>query len=117
MITILFIYSKYYEDGIGVTPDFPLALEYFGKAASKGYQPAAEKLNRPLADGSRRQKLKKENALNGKYLTMVASDPKVKQDDDDDDEIVVNMQYTRKSTGGKNSNSNANNSNNICTIQ
>jgi TPR repeat protein len=39
---------QYYEDGVGVLPNFPLALEYFGKAASKGYQPAAHKLNRPI---------------------------------------------------------------------
>lgn len=31
-------------------PNFPLALEYYGKAASKGFLPAAEKLNRPIND-------------------------------------------------------------------
>lgn len=88
-----------------MTPDFPLALEYFGKAASKGYQPAAEKLNRPLADGSRRSKKgpldKKQN-----YLTVVISDPKVKRDDDDDDDNdeLNKKHYTREQ-------------NNICTIQ
>ncbi|GAA5805837.1 hypothetical protein HPULCUR_011363 [Helicostylum pulchrum] len=100
-----YVLGKYYEDGIGVTPDFPLALEYFGKAASKGYQPAAEKLNRPLADGSRRSKKgpldKKQN-----YLTVVISDPKVKRDDDDDDynDELNKKHYTREQ-------------NNICTIQ
>lgn len=88
-----------------MTPDFPLALEYFGKAASKGYQPAAEKLNRPLADGTRRR-LKK-NALDKKenYLTVVVSDPKVKRDDDDDDDTLKN------NTLGQTNNSN------ICAIQ
>ncbi|ORX59406.1 HCP-like protein [Hesseltinella vesiculosa] len=39
--------GTYYEDGIGVEADYARALEYFGKAASKGYRPAAERLNLP----------------------------------------------------------------------
>lgn len=40
--------STFYEDGIGVMVDYPRALEYFSKAASKGYTLAAEKLNQPV---------------------------------------------------------------------
>lgn len=105
------LYSKYYEDGIGVAPDFPRALEYFGKAASKGYQPAAEKLNRPMADGSRRKRtLKKDeqgHAANGsKFIPVVVSLPRVKQDDDDDDDNDTRHKLNANSNG-----------NNICTIQ
>ena len=82
-----------------------MALEYFGKAASKGYQPAAEKLNRPMADGSRR-KLRKSTLDNSQdYLTVVVSEPKVKQDDDDDDYTPDNPQQNGQR-----------NSNNVCTI-
>lgn len=42
-----YVLGSYYEAGIGTLPDYPRALEYFGKAASKGYEPAAEKLNLP----------------------------------------------------------------------
>jgi TPR repeat protein len=41
------LYRTYYESGIGVDADYPRALEYFGKSASKGYVPAAERLNLP----------------------------------------------------------------------
>lgn len=104
--------SKYYEDGIGVTPDFPRALEYFGKAASKGYQPAAEKLNRPMADGSRRRRtLKKEQHGAGKkFIPVVVSLPKVKQDDDDDHDNDNSNDTQQKDYAN-------NNGNNICTIQ
>lgn len=90
-----------------MTPDFPLALEYFGKAASKGYQPANEKLNRPLADGTRRKLKKSGTESKENYLTVVVSDPIVKRDDDDDDDdtIINNKNNTR----GQN--------NSICTIQ
>lgn len=47
-----YVLGQYYEDGIGVPADVPRALEYFGKAASKGYPLAAEKLNRPLTGES-----------------------------------------------------------------
>lgn len=105
--------SKYYEDGIGVAPDFPRALEYFGKAASKGYQPAAEKLNRPMADGSRRRRTMKKDeqdrAANGKkFIPVVVSLPKVKQDDDDDHDIDLHKDTRHKQND---------NGNNICTIQ
>lgn len=89
-----------------------MALEYFGKAASKGYQLAAEKLNRPLADGTRRSSKKKTKNKNQNYLTVVVSDPKVKQDDDDDDDdddndnSVNNYHYNKK-----------NYTRDICTIQ
>ncbi|KAG0174667.1 hypothetical protein DFQ28_005265 [Apophysomyces sp. BC1034] len=36
-----------YETGNGVPADYARALEYFGKAASKGYPPAEERLNLP----------------------------------------------------------------------
>ncbi|KAI8341548.1 hypothetical protein BD560DRAFT_493395 [Blakeslea trispora] len=45
----------YYENGTGTEPDFPRALEYFGRAASKGFQPAAEKLNQPLTSKAQQQ--------------------------------------------------------------
>ncbi|KAI8889828.1 HCP-like protein [Backusella circina FSU 941] len=45
--------GKYYEEGVGVTPDINLAYEYYGKAASKDYPLAQEKLNRHLADYKR----------------------------------------------------------------
>ncbi|GAN00998.1 hypothetical protein MAM1_0004d00427 [Mucor ambiguus] len=110
-----YVLGKYYEDGIGVAPDFPRALEYFGKAASKGYQPAAEKLNRPMADGSRRRRTikkdEKDHANNGKkFIPVVVSPPKVKQDDDDDHDIDHDNDTRHK----LNANSNGNN---ICTIQ
>ncbi|CEI92652.1 hypothetical protein RMCBS344292_06906 [Rhizopus microsporus] len=41
-----YVLGKYYEDGIGISPDYPRALEYFGRAASKGYHLAAKKLNK-----------------------------------------------------------------------
>jgi TPR repeat protein len=115
-ISLFFIYRKYYEDGIGVTPNFPLALEYFGKAASKGYQPAAEKLNRPSADGTRRKKSKMDDQQQQQqqqdYLLRVVSDPKVKQDDDDDTPLDSRNNYTQNCRGGQ-----TDDSNNICTIQ
>ncbi|KAI9496839.1 hypothetical protein BDB00DRAFT_807481 [Zychaea mexicana] len=40
--------GTYYELGVGISVDYPRALEYFGKAASKGHVEAAEKLNRPV---------------------------------------------------------------------
>lgn len=89
-----------------MTPDFPLALEYFGKAAAKGYQPAAEKLNRPLADGTRRRLKKNVTDKKENYVTVVVSEPVVKRDDDDDDDTIIN---SKTNTCGQN--------NNICTIQ
>jgi TPR repeat protein len=117
------MHRKYYEDGIGVTPDFPRALEYFGKAASKGYQPAAEKLNRPMADGTRRKRtLKKgEKEADCKFIPIVISVPQVKQDDDDDDEDQLqdgSCKYTHD--GSKaivSTSSNSSGGNNICNIQ
>ncbi|CAO0791304.1 unnamed protein product [Mucor circinelloides] len=108
-----YVLGKYYEDGIGVAPDFPRALEYFGKAASKGYQPAAEKLNRPMADGSRRRRTMKKDeqdrAANAKkFIPVVVSLPKVKQDDDDDYDIDLHKDTRHKQND---------NGNNICTIQ
>lgn len=44
----IFDSSTYYEDGIGTIPDYPRALEYFGKAASKRHAFAAAKLNLPV---------------------------------------------------------------------
>ncbi|KAI9312001.1 hypothetical protein BX666DRAFT_1991829 [Dichotomocladium elegans] len=41
--------GTYYEEGVGVRVDYARALECFGKAASKGYTPAAEKLNQPIS--------------------------------------------------------------------
>jgi TPR repeat protein len=38
---------------VGVAPDINLAYEYYGKAASKDYPLAQEKLNRHLADYTR----------------------------------------------------------------
>lgn len=112
---------KYYEDGIGVTPNFPCALEYFGKAASKGYQPAAEKLNRPMADGTRRKRTLKKNGKEdaSKFIPIVLSVPEVKQDDDDDD-LNLLQDGTCKYTHGSKviaSNSNSFGGNNICKIQ
>ncbi|KAI8391248.1 uncharacterized protein BYT42DRAFT_542836 [Radiomyces spectabilis] len=43
-----YMLGTYYEEGIGVSKDYARALEFFSKAASMGYQPAAEKLNRPV---------------------------------------------------------------------
>ncbi|KAI7877821.1 hypothetical protein K492DRAFT_238934 [Lichtheimia hyalospora FSU 10163] len=43
-----YLLGTFYEDGIGVMVDYPRALEYFGKAASKGCTLAAEKLNQPV---------------------------------------------------------------------
>ncbi|CAO3665867.1 unnamed protein product [Rhizopus stolonifer] len=37
----------YHEEGIGVNANYSQALEWFSKSASKGYQPAEEKLNIP----------------------------------------------------------------------
>ncbi|KAK4516335.1 glycoside hydrolase 3 protein [Mucor velutinosus] len=110
-----YVLGKYYEDGIGVAPDFPRALEYFGKAASKGYQPAAEKLNRPMADGSRRRRTVKKDeqdhaATGKKFIPVVVSLPKVKQDDDDDHDTDHDDDTRHK----LNANSNGNN---ICAIQ
>jgi TPR repeat protein len=119
------MHRKYYEDGIGVTPDFPRALEYFGKAASKGYQPAAEKLNRPMADGTRRKRtLKKgEKEAEFKFIPIVISVPKVKQDDDDDDDndgAIDDHQgickYTQGSKAAAKTGSGSGGSN-ICKIQ
>ncbi|KAF7727257.1 hypothetical protein EC973_007870 [Apophysomyces ossiformis] len=42
-----YILGTCYETGNGVPADYARALEYFGKAASKGYLPAREKLNLP----------------------------------------------------------------------
>lgn len=42
-------YRTYYEMGVGTISDYAKALEYYGKAASKGYSPAAEKLNLPIS--------------------------------------------------------------------
>ncbi|KAI9489637.1 hypothetical protein BDB00DRAFT_842355 [Zychaea mexicana] len=42
-----YVLGTYYEDGIGTAPDYNRGLEWFSKAASKGYAPAAEKLNLP----------------------------------------------------------------------
>lgn len=123
---------KYYEDGIGVAPNFPLALEYFGKAASKGYQPAAEKLNRPLAaDGTRRcktklKKLQNQQEEEGYLIKKVLLDTKVKQDEDDDNDsddhnntqLLSTNTYTRGAGAGAASAQQHNNDgNNICTIQ
>ncbi|KAI7852058.1 hypothetical protein BDC45DRAFT_514212 [Circinella umbellata] len=41
--------GTYYEIGVGISIDYPRALEYFGKAASKGHVEAAGKLNLPVA--------------------------------------------------------------------
>ncbi|KAI9274673.1 hypothetical protein BDA99DRAFT_498207 [Phascolomyces articulosus] len=47
-----FTLGTYYEIGVGITIDYPRALEYFGKAASKGHVEAAGKLNRPVVKPS-----------------------------------------------------------------
>ncbi|KAI8330642.1 hypothetical protein BC941DRAFT_440404 [Chlamydoabsidia padenii] len=41
-----YLLGTYYETGFGVVPDYPKALACYDKAASKGYTPADEKLNR-----------------------------------------------------------------------
>lgn len=41
----MFVFSTYYEFGVGVNPDYPRALEWYSKSASKGYKLAQEKLN------------------------------------------------------------------------
>ncbi|ORZ16239.1 hypothetical protein BCR42DRAFT_32380 [Absidia repens] len=44
-----YLLGTYYETGYGVTPDYPKALACYDKAASKGYTPAEEMLNRQPA--------------------------------------------------------------------
>ncbi|CEP18499.1 hypothetical protein [Parasitella parasitica] len=102
-----YVLGKYYEDGIGVTPDFPRALEYFGKAAAKGYPLAAEKLNRPMADALQRRP---STCAGRRFIPPVVSLPMVNQDDDDDNDEDDNYNIARQKA-------NANNGNNICTIQ
>lgn len=43
-----YLLGTYYEHGFGVSSDYTKALTYYDKAASKGYAPAAELLNRQL---------------------------------------------------------------------
>jgi TPR repeat protein len=43
----LFFFRIYHEQGIGVHPDYAIALEWFSRSASKGYGPAEDKLNAP----------------------------------------------------------------------
>ncbi|KAI7866865.1 hypothetical protein BDF14DRAFT_789988 [Spinellus fusiger] len=50
-----YLLGVYYEEGFDqITPDYPRALSYFTKAASKGYLPAEERLNRPLGEVEKR---------------------------------------------------------------
>ncbi|CAO3587099.1 unnamed protein product [Absidia cylindrospora] len=44
-----YLLGTYYEAGYGVAPDYPKALACYDKAASKGYTPAEEMLNRQPA--------------------------------------------------------------------
>lgn len=59
-----FFCRTYYEMGVGTVADYAKALEYYGKAASKGYSPAAEKLNLPVAMGAANPLKKNENKHN-----------------------------------------------------
>ncbi|KAI8642029.1 hypothetical protein BD408DRAFT_417227 [Parasitella parasitica] len=102
-----YVLGKYYEDGIGVAPDFPRALEYFGRAAAKGYPLAAEKLNRPMADGHQRRP---STCAGRRFIPPVTLQPKVKQDDDDDDDENDGYNDARLKA-------NTGTGNNICTIQ
>ncbi|CAO3636813.1 unnamed protein product [Cunninghamella blakesleeana] len=43
-----YLLGTFYERGFGVSSDYTKALTYYDKAASKGYAPAAELLNRQL---------------------------------------------------------------------
>ncbi|KAI9309625.1 hypothetical protein BJ944DRAFT_63305 [Cunninghamella echinulata] len=43
-----YLLGTYYENGFGTPSDYTKALTYYDKAASKGYAPAAELLNRQL---------------------------------------------------------------------
>jgi TPR repeat protein len=47
---MIFSNSYYYEMGIGVPANYPRALEYYGKAATKGNEAAAAALNRQGQD-------------------------------------------------------------------
>jgi TPR repeat protein len=49
MIAYAFV-RYYYEMGVGVPADYPRALEYYGKAATKGHEAAAAALNRNDSD-------------------------------------------------------------------
>ncbi|KAG0188542.1 hypothetical protein DFQ28_004725 [Apophysomyces sp. BC1034] len=53
-----YVLGTYYEDGVGVHPDYSRALEFFNKAASKDYLLAAEKLNQPNHDHPNQSKKK-----------------------------------------------------------
>lgn len=63
-----------------------------------------------MADGSRRKLKKNIMDKSENYLTVVVSEPKVKQDDDDDEYTPNDHKNYTRNNGPKNSN-------NVCVIQ
>lgn len=79
-------------------PDYPRALEYFSKAASKGYAPAEEKLNVPttsFATGtSSSTHLSSQNASSKLSSLRIKRQPAAERptnDDDDDDFFLIQL--------------------------
>lgn len=62
--------------GIGVEADYPRALEYYSKAASKGYEPAAAALNQHDAGSGKIASTKPSRSPAGHGRDRVASKDK-----------------------------------------
>lgn len=62
--------------GIGVEADYPRALEYYSKAASKGYEPAAAALNQHDAGSGKLASTKPSRSQTGRDNDHVANKDK-----------------------------------------
>ncbi|KAI7886967.1 HCP-like protein [Lichtheimia hyalospora FSU 10163] len=97
-----YVLGTYYEDGIGTLPDYPRALEYFSKAASKGYAPAEEKLNVPTTSfatgASSSTQLSSENASSKLSSLRIKRQPAAERPTNDDDDFSPSKLENKRSS-------------------